>query len=99
MIGHLVDTETAIKDIVKDYQQRGVRIIKHLADDLERELEDYIATAAARRDDVMKQNEDSHAEVTKNLQRQPKAEALAKQLETRQQVLDARMEETLGLCG
>lgn len=83
---------------MNDYQRRGERFVKNLADDLERELRQYTATAGARHDDELKKTEELSMKVTKSLQRQPKAETLAKQLEERQRVRDERMKEAMSLC-
>lgn len=99
LVGHLVDTETAIKDVVRDYQRRGERVRTTLADDLERGLEQYTATAEARRGDVAQKHENLLAKVTKNLQKKPKTEALTKQIKEQQEVLNVQIEEALGLCG
>ncbi|KAL9012717.1 MAG: hypothetical protein Q9173_002528 [Seirophora scorigena] len=98
LIGHLIDAETAIYDVVKDYQRRGERVVTSFAEDLERELEQYSRTAQARRDEVKRKNKEWLAKIAKNLQRQPKAGGLREQLDERQKVLDAQMELAIGLC-
>ncbi|KAL9025660.1 MAG: hypothetical protein Q9196_005552 [Gyalolechia fulgens] len=99
LFGHLIDAESAINDVVKDYQHRGERVIKNLADDLERELAQYIETVGARHGKTMKELESLNSHVTKNLQRKPKAEALAVQMEERRKVMDEQMEAAFSLCG
>ncbi|KAL9022535.1 MAG: hypothetical protein Q9185_000245 [Variospora sp. 1 TL-2023] len=98
LIGHLIDAETAIYHVVKDYRHRGERMIQNFADDLEREVEQYSRTAESRRDDMTRKNKEWLAKITKNLQREPKAEALSEQLEERKRTLDAEMEMVMGLC-
>ncbi|KAL8753375.1 MAG: hypothetical protein Q9184_005438 [Pyrenodesmia sp. 2 TL-2023] len=98
LVGHLVDVETAINDVVKDYQRRGERMVKALADDLERELQQYISATETRREDELKRYEELQRKVLKNLQRKPQVEDLTKQLEERQSVLDAQMQEAMDLC-
>ncbi|KAL8645619.1 MAG: hypothetical protein Q9210_006606 [Variospora velana] len=98
LIGHLVDAETAIYDVVKDYRRRGERMVKNFADDLEREVEQYSRTAETRRDEVTRKNKEWLVKITKNLQREPKAGALREQLEERKRALDAEVEMVMGLC-
>ncbi|KAL8719732.1 MAG: hypothetical protein Q9225_003302 [Loekoesia sp. 1 TL-2023] len=99
LVGHLMDTETAINDVVKDYQSRGERVINTLADDLERELGQHVSTADVRRGETTKQLELLNSKVSKNLQRKPKAEALTLQMQERQKVIIGQMEAALRLCG
>ncbi|KAL8928194.1 MAG: hypothetical protein Q9208_001904 [Pyrenodesmia sp. 3 TL-2023] len=98
LIGQFVDVETAINDVVKDYQRRGERMVKTLADDLERELQQYILAAVARREDELKRYEELQRKVSKNLQRKPQAEDLSKELEERQRMFDAQMQDAMDLC-
>ncbi|KAL9058381.1 MAG: hypothetical protein Q9206_001966 [Seirophora lacunosa] len=98
LIGHLIDAETAISDVVRDYQRRGEGLVKNFAENLERELEQYSRTAEARRDEVKRKNREWLAKITKNLQRQPKAGALREELDERRKVLDAQMELAMSLC-
>lgn len=73
-------------------------MVKTLADDLERELQQYISAAVARREDELKRYEELQRKVSKNLQRKPQAEDLSKQLEERQRLLDAQMKDAMDLC-
>ncbi|KAL8903332.1 MAG: hypothetical protein Q9207_003995 [Kuettlingeria erythrocarpa] len=98
LIGHLVDIETAVKDVVKDYQRRGERMVKTLADDLERKLQQHTAAAEARRDRELKRYEEFQQKVSKDLPRTPEAEDLTKQLEERQSMLDAQIQEAIEYC-
>ncbi|KAL8857687.1 MAG: hypothetical protein Q9178_005722 [Gyalolechia marmorata] len=98
LIGHLIDTETAINDIVNDYQRRGSRLNKHLADDLERELGQYIDAANEQRGGAVERSQKLNSLVTKNLNRKPAAEDLARQMEETQRKFDAQMEEALRMC-
>ncbi|KAL8961610.1 MAG: hypothetical protein Q9193_001859 [Seirophora villosa] len=98
LIGHLIDAETAISDVVKDYQRRGEGLVKNFGENLERELEQYSSTAEARRDEVKRKNKEWLAKINRNLQRQPKAGALREQLDERRKELDAQMELAMSLC-
>ncbi|KAL8840462.1 MAG: hypothetical protein Q9170_001338 [Blastenia crenularia] len=98
LFGHLMDAETAVNDVVKDYQNRGQRMLQKLSEDLQAGFEEYASTADARRDEMMKELESLHAKIMKNLQRKPKAEALAAQLEQRQRDINEQMEAALQLC-
>ncbi|KAL8904247.1 MAG: hypothetical protein Q9171_007120 [Xanthocarpia ochracea] len=98
LIGHLVDTETAINDIVDDYQRRGSRFNQNLADDLERELGQYIDAANEQRGGTVERSQKLNSLVTKNLKRKPAAEDLARQMEETQRKFDAQMEEALRMC-
>ncbi|KAL9005988.1 MAG: hypothetical protein Q9188_001278 [Gyalolechia gomerana] len=98
LFGHLINAETAISDVVKDYQHRGERVIKNLADDLERELGQYIETVGVRRRETKKKLESLNSNVTKNLQRKSKAEGLAVQMEERQKMIDEQMKAAFTLC-
>ena len=94
-----MDSETAIEDVVKDYQSRGERVIKTLADDLERELEEYTTSADARREETAKKLEGVHARIRKGLRRKEKVEGLVVRMEERWKVVDEQMEAALRLCG
>lgn len=83
---------------MKDYQHRGQRVIKNLADDLERELGQYIETGGVRRRETKKKLESLNSNATKNLQRKSKAEGLAVQMEERQKMIDEQMKAAFTLC-
>lgn len=73
-------------------------MIKTLADDLERELQQYTSAAGTRQEEELQRYEELQRRVSKNLQRKPKAEDLSKQLDERQSVFDAQMQEAMDLC-
>ncbi|KAL8731507.1 MAG: hypothetical protein Q9166_003353 [cf. Caloplaca sp. 2 TL-2023] len=98
LIGHLIDTETAINDVVDDYQRRGLRFNENLANDLERELGQYNEIAKERRGEDVERYQILNARVSKNLKRKPVAEDLARKTEEKRQVLNAKMKEAIGLC-
>ncbi|KAL8926640.1 MAG: hypothetical protein Q9172_001676 [Xanthocarpia lactea] len=98
LMGHLIDTETAINDIVNDYQRRGSRFNEHLADDLERKLGQYIDAANEQRAGTVERTQKLNSLVTKNLKRKPVAEDLARRMEETERIFDAQMEEALRMC-
>ncbi|KAL8767764.1 MAG: hypothetical protein Q9209_005850 [Squamulea sp. 1 TL-2023] len=99
LIGHLIDTETAVSDVVDDYQRRGKRFNENLANDLEQDVGQYVQAAKERRDATVERFERFNSIVTKNLKRKPMAESLAREMEEKQQMLDAQIEEAMRLIG
>lgn len=100
LFGHLMDAETAINDVVKDFQRQGQRYIKDLADDLERELSEYReAVSSRRRREILETYESLDSNITKNLQRKSEVESVAAQLEERQKKIDEQMNAAFLLCG
>ncbi|KAL9597398.1 MAG: hypothetical protein Q9219_005151 [cf. Caloplaca sp. 3 TL-2023] len=99
LFGHLMEQETAIADVIKDYCQQGQRVIKCLADDLERSYEQYKSTADVRRSQVVNKSESIQAQVTKNIQRKSKTAGLALQVEEKSKLIDQHMTAALRLCG
>ncbi|KAL8776391.1 MAG: hypothetical protein Q9213_008290 [Squamulea squamosa] len=97
LIGHLIDTETAINDVVDDYQRRGKRFNENLAKDLEQSFGQYRATSTERRDGTVERFQKLNSRITKNLKRKPAAESLTREMEEKQQMLDAQMEKAMQL--
>ncbi|KAL8877266.1 MAG: hypothetical protein Q9198_004685 [Flavoplaca austrocitrina] len=98
LVGHLIDKETACNDIVNDYQRRGTRFVENLKTDLEREISQYEAIAADRHAQNLANLRKMQAQVTKNLQRSPVAEKLARQFEENQRVWQAKWEAARRAC-
>ncbi|KAI4265870.1 MAG: hypothetical protein L6R38_009121 [Xanthoria sp. 2 TBL-2021] len=98
LVGHLIDKETACNDVVDDYQRRGTRFVENLRNDLKREVSEYETAAADRRSKELDRLRKLNAQVTKNLQRKPVAEELARQFEENQRSWKARWEEAMLAC-
>ncbi|KAL8807668.1 MAG: hypothetical protein Q9200_004581 [Gallowayella weberi] len=98
LVGHLIDTETAAKDVVDDYQRRGSRLIENLANDLKKGVDQYVSKVKKRRSEEMGRYQELDARVTKNLKRKPVAEDLARQMAEKKRVLDGKMEEAMRFC-
>ena len=81
-----------------DYQRRGSRFNQNLADDLERELGQYIDAANEQRGGTVERSQKLNSLVTKNLKRKPAAEDLARRMEETERRFDAQMEEALRMC-
>lgn len=83
---------------MNDYQRRGTRFVENLKADLEREISQYEAIAADRRAQNLANLRKMQAQVTKNLQRSPVAEKLARQFEENQRSWKARWEAAMRAC-
>lgn len=73
-------------------------MVRTLADDLERELQKHTAAAEARRGGELKRYEEFQQKVSKDLRRKPEAEDLTKELEERQSMLNAQIQEAIEFC-
>ncbi|KAL8694185.1 MAG: hypothetical protein Q9218_001129 [Villophora microphyllina] len=98
LMGHLIDAETAVEDVVNDYQRRGNRMVEKLAEDLKKGLEDYAEDAKTRHKTTAESMRMLRSKLTGNLKQKPVAEKLAKQLKERRRVTDERMEIAMRLC-
>ncbi|KAI4247412.1 MAG: hypothetical protein L6R42_009611 [Xanthoria sp. 1 TBL-2021] len=98
LVGHLIDKETACNDVVDDYQRRGTRFVENLRNDLKRELSEYETAATDRRSKEFDRLQKLNIHVTKNLQRKPVAEELARQFEENQRSWKAKWEEAMRAC-
>ncbi|KAL8884048.1 MAG: hypothetical protein Q9215_007820 [Flavoplaca cf. flavocitrina] len=98
LVGHLIDKETACNDIVNDYQRRGTRFVENLRTDLAREISQYEAIVADRRAHNLANLRKMQAQVTKNLQRSPVAEKVARQFEENQRSWKAKWEAAMRAC-
>ncbi|KAL8666775.1 MAG: hypothetical protein Q9168_007425 [Polycauliona sp. 1 TL-2023] len=98
LVGHLMDKETACNDVVNDFQRRGTRFVENLNNDLEREASQYETTNADRRSKELARLQKLQAHVTKNLDRSPVAEKVARRFEEDQRLRTAKWEEAMKAC-
>ncbi|KAL8995868.1 MAG: hypothetical protein Q9169_004476 [Polycauliona sp. 2 TL-2023] len=98
LVGHLIDKETACNDVVNDFQRRGTRFIENVKNELEHEFNGYEAAVADRRSKDLARLQKLQAHVTKNLDRSPVAEKVARHFAEEQRVRQGKWEEVMRAC-
>ncbi|KAI4240336.1 MAG: hypothetical protein LQ352_007656 [Teloschistes flavicans] len=98
LVGHLIDAETAVEDVVDDYQRRGNRMIERLAEDVEGELDQYLNDSKVRQNSTTEKMRTLRSKLAKSLKQKPVAEGIAKQVKEKRRVTDEAMKEAMRVC-
>ncbi|KAL8705735.1 MAG: hypothetical protein Q9201_001169 [Fulgogasparrea decipioides] len=98
LIGHLIDAEAAIQDVVNVYQRRAGRMIKNLADDIEQELGHYMEGVKLRHSNTGEKMRKLQSKVGRNLEKKPATPTLLQHMKDKRKMVGERMEEAMRLC-
>ncbi|KAL9610341.1 MAG: hypothetical protein Q9167_004939 [Letrouitia subvulpina] len=96
---NLVDAETAVTDLVSDYKRRATRLVEQYERARKEEVEVLKEEMTSKVEIVRRNLIEWHAEVAKNLERNPMTDALAARVEAEQKGIIAQIEEAIAMCG
>ncbi|KAL8946299.1 MAG: hypothetical protein Q9222_007283 [Ikaeria aurantiellina] len=97
LIGHVVDAETAIQDIIDDYQRRGSQYIKNLSGDLEHATANHLDLVRTAQGEATTKLKGMSSKVAENLKRKSRAESLAQQIEEERKAMDSKIDDMIAL--